>query len=148
MMNKKLLVLLALGFSALASTADARDERLKFPIADARVTDAAKEKLDGSVKFYWGKQSHPAVTQRLGVFTSNKKTNFFGKSDKEGCEWAWLSAMISLQERAHKEGGNAVIGIKSVYKGDELVSEKEYECGAGSIMGGVALRGEVVKLGK
>ena len=148
MTNKKWIPLLALAFAAMVSTADARDDRLKFPIADAKATDAAKEKLDGSIKFYWGKQGHPAVDKNLGEFTANKKTNFFGKSDKEGCEWAWLSAMISLQERAHKEGGNAVIGIKSVYKRDEFTSEKEYECGAGSIMGGVALRGEVVKLGK
>lgn len=145
-MNKKLISLLALGLMAMASAADARDDRLKFPIADAKATDAAKEKLDGSIKFYWGKQSHPGVAKNLGTFTANKKTNFIGKSDKEGCEWAWLSAMISLQERAHKEGGDAVIGIKSVYKRDEVSSEKEYECGAGSIMGGVALRGEVVKL--
>lgn len=145
-MNKKLVSLLALGLMAMASTADARDDRLKFPIADAKATDAAKEKLDGSIKFYWGKQKHPGVEKKLGEFTANKKTNFVGKSDKEGCEWVWLSAMISLQERAHKEGGNAVIGIKSVYKRDELVSETEYECGAGSFMGGVALRGEVVKL--
>ena len=147
-MNKKLISLLALSLMALTNVADARDDRLKFPIADAKATDAAKEKLDGSIKFYWGKQKHPGVEKKLGEFTANKKTNFFGKSDKDGCEWAWLSAMISLQERAHKEGGDAVIGIKSVYKRDEVSSETEYECGAGSIMGGVALRGEVVKLGK
>lgn len=147
-MNKKFLLPLAVACMMLTGTSEARDDRLKFPIADAKATDGAKEKLDGSVKFYWGKQGHPAVAKSLGTFTANKKTNFVGKSDKEGCEWAWLSAMISLQERAVKEGGNAVIGIKSVYKRDELVSEKEYECGAGSIMGGVALRGEVVKLGK
>ena len=145
-MNKKLISTLLLGLTLMAGAADARDDRLKFPIADAKATDAAKEKLDGSIKFYWGKQSHPAIAKKLGEFTSNKKTNFFNKSDKEGCEWVWLSAMISLQERAHKEGGNAVIGIKSVYKKDELVSDKEYECGAGTFMGGVALRGEVVKL--
>jgi hypothetical protein len=147
-MNKKLLPLLALSLVLMSSAAGARDDRLKFSIADAMTTNAAKEKLDGSIKFYWGKQKHPGVEKKLGEFTSNKKTNFFGKSDKDGCEWAWLSAMISLQERAHKEGGNAVIGIKSVYKKDELISESDYECGAGSLMGGVALRGEVVQLGK
>jgi hypothetical protein len=147
-MNKKWISLLAVGLMVLANAADARDDRLKFPIADAKATDAAKEKLDGSIKFYWGKQKHPAVAKSLGEFTSNKKTNFFNKSDKDGCEWVWLSAMISLQERAQKEGGNAVIGIKSVYKNDEFVSETEYECGAGTFAGGVALRGEVVKLAK
>lgn len=145
-MNKTLISLLALGFIAMSSIAEARDERLRFTIEDAMNSADAKEKLDGSIKFYWGKQKHPAAVKHLGEFTSNKKTNFFGKSDQEGCERAWLSAMISLQQRAHKEGGNAVVGIKSVYKRKELVSATEYECGAGSMMGGVALRGEVVKL--
>jgi len=39
-----------------------------------------------------------------------------------------------------------VVKIKSVYRGADLSSETEYECGAGALMGGVALQGEVVKL--
>src|SRR3546814_15311729 len=54
--------------------------------------------------------------------------------------------MLSLRDRALKEGGDAVIDIHSVYKGDEFKSATEYECGAGTIMGGVARRGTVVKL--
>jgi hypothetical protein len=58
----------------------------------------------------------------------------------------FLSAVLSLQERVRQLGGNAVVKIKSVYRGGDLSSETEYECGAGAIMGGVALQGEVVKL--
>jgi hypothetical protein len=140
--------LVALLASALlagfAAGAEARDDRLKMPIADA--TAAGGGKLDGSVKFFWGSQSYPKGGKELGTYTSNKKTNFFNKSDKEGCEWAWLSAMLALQDRAKQEGGNAVVNIHSVYKSQDFSSETEYECGAGSVMGGVALRGTVVKL--
>lgn len=125
-------------------SAEARDDRLKMPIADA--VAAAGDKLDGSVKFYWGTQPYPKTSGDLGTYTSNKKTNFVGKSDQEACQWAWLSAMLSLQDRAKKEGGNAVVNIHSVYRNQDFTSETEYECGAGSIMGGVALRGTVVKL--
>jgi hypothetical protein len=45
-----------------------------------------------------------------------------------------------------REGGNAVTNIHSVYKNAPFNSDSEYECGAGAIMGGVALRGTVVKL--
>ena len=82
----------------------------------------------------------------MGVTTQNKKTNFFNKTDQEGCNWVFLSAVRSLQEFAHKMGGNAVVNIVSMYKGQEFVSETQYECGAGSIVGGVALRGEIVLL--
>lgn len=146
--------LLRTGVAALlligTSSVGARDDRLKFPIADAVATASTTAKagaqLDPEIKLFWGPQEHPKPAQSFGTYTANKKTNFFNKSDKEGCEWAWLSAVLSLQERARAEGGNAVVGIMSVYKNAELVSETEYECGAGTVMGGVALRGQVVKL--
>ena len=139
---------LALGLISLfvAVPADARDDRLRLPILDAMSTPDAKAKLNGGVRFYFGPQAHPAPTRSMGDFTANKKTNFTNKSDKEGCEWAFLSAAISLQERARQLGGNAVINIRSAYKNVEFSSETQYECGAGTFIGGVALRGEVALL--
>lgn len=147
MKTKYLWATLALSLVLAPPAFAKRDDRLKMPIAAAEATADAKAKLDGSIKFYWGK-SHPPAGKSYGTFTTNKKTNFFNKSDKAGCEWAWLSAMIKLQERAKQLGGNAVINIHSVYKNQDFVSETEYECGAGTIMGGVALRGDVVTIGK
>jgi uncharacterized protein YbjQ (UPF0145 family) len=57
-----------------------------------------------------------------------------------------LSALIQLQERARREGGNAVINIKSYYKKQTFSSESQFECHAGNIMAGVALKGDIVKL--
>ena len=128
------------------SMAHARDERLKMPISAAMQSDEAKMKLGDDVKFFFGAQKSPKPKQTLGTFTTNKKTNFANKSDEEGCKIAFLSAMIALKDRAVKEGGNAVINIHSVYKDGKFESETEYECGAGKILGGVALRGTVVKL--
>ena len=136
----------ALATMLVWSIAQARDTRLKLPISDAMSTVDAKDKLGTDVKFFFGPQAAPAATQTLGTYTSNKKTNFANKSDKEGCEWAFLSAMISLKERALAEGGNAVVNIQSFYKKNEFSSETEYECGAGAFVGGVTLRGTVVKL--
>jgi hypothetical protein len=139
--------MLAVGLITLfiAVPADARDDRLRLPILDAMSTPDAKAKLNAGVRFYFGKQQHPAPTRTMGEYTSNKKTNFFNKSDKEGCEWAFLSAAISLQERARQLGGNAV-NIRSAYKNVEFSSETQYECGAGTLVGGVALRGDVAQL--
>lgn len=143
MKTKAILLLAGL---ALAATAEARDDRLKMPLDAAMNSATAKSKLDPNIKLFFGDAKHAKPVQTLGTFTANKKTNFFNKSDQEGCEWVFLSAAISLQERAKQEGGNAVVDIKSVYKNQELTSATEYDCGAGSVMGGVALRGTVVKL--
>lgn len=139
-------VLVGCAVLLLGTTAEARDDRLKFPIDAAMKQPKAADKLGDDVQFFWGDASHPAPSQEFGTFTSNKKTNAFGKSDQKACEWAWLSAMVSLRDRAVSEGGNAVVGIHSVYKDQAFTSTTEYECGAGGIIAGVALRGQVVKL--
>ena len=128
------------------SAAHARDTALKLPNKDAMGAQAAKSQLGTDVRFFFGNEAHPAPKSTLGTYTSNKKTNFANKSDKEGCEWVFLSAMISLKQRALAEGGNAVINIQSYYKKNEFSSPTEYECHAGAFVGGVALRGTVVKL--
>ncbi|CAG0961144.1 hypothetical protein MTYP_00735 [Methylophilaceae bacterium] len=131
----------------LASTnVMARDDQKMHPLEDALNTPAAKEKLDPEIKLYFGENKHPKVATEIGEWKTNKKTNAFNKSDKDACEWTFLSAVLELQERARKEGGNAVINIKSNYKNKETSSETEYMCGSGALMSGVALKGTVVKL--
>jgi hypothetical protein len=145
-MRMRAFLTLTAALALVIGSASARDTRLKLPIKDAMETAAYKEQADANIKLFFGAQAYPKPVQSFGTYTSNKKTNFFNKSDKEGCEWVFLSAVLSMQERARQLGGNAVVGIRSVYRGGNLSSETEYECGAGAIMGGVALEGEVVKL--
>lgn len=146
---KKLSILLAtlLISTMMMHSAQARDTRHKFPLSDAMGNENAKQKLDGSVRFYFGNSSHSGVVKNYGEFMSNKKTNAFNKTDKFACEWAFLTAMLSFQDRAKSLGANAVINIKSYYKKNEIISSTEYECGAGGILAGVTFKGEVVKLG-
>lgn len=145
-MKKVILILGVAALSLLAGNAHARDTEHLLSIETALAQSAAKEKLTADVEYYFGDESHPAVAESFGVFSTNKKTNAFGKSDEEACRWVFLSAMLELQERALELGADAVINIKSNYKSQEFVSSTEYECGAGFIMAGVALKGEFVKL--
>jgi len=134
---------------AVALPAAARDDRLKLPVAGALAKGQNyKEKIDPQIKLYFGRQTKVKVAKTIGEWTSNKKTNAFNKTDQEACDIAFISAAVSLQDRAKREGGNAVINIHSVYKNDKFESPSEYMCGAGSTMAGVALRGTVVTLGK
>lgn len=128
----------------VASAANARDTINNYPIESALKSEAGK--LDDGIALYFGDQAHPRVIQSYGSFATNKKTNSFGKSDEAACQHVFLSAVIELQARARKEGGNAVIGIKSNYRNVLRSSATEFTCGAGAVVAGAALTGEVVTL--
>ena len=109
---------------------------------------STKDRIDPEIRVYFGKQKPPAVEKKMGEFTANRKTNATNKTDKEACEISFVSAVVSLQQRARKEGGDAVINVHSVYRNENRESNTEYLCGAGTFVSGVALRGTVVKLKK
>jgi uncharacterized protein YbjQ (UPF0145 family) len=139
---------LACALLALGATgpAQARDTKLTLPIAAAMSANDAQARLGDSVKFYFGAQATPPVLERLGTDKTSQKTNAFGKSPETSCNWAFLSAMLRLQQRARELGANAVINIVSNYKNVEVASETRFECHDGAIMSGVALKGEFVKV--
>lgn len=150
---KKGINTLALGvcglvFVSLATTAQARDSVHMLSVADAMNTPDARQKLDPSITFVFADAPHGKVIKEHGNFVTNKKTNAFGKDDRTACNWVMLSALLTLQDRVRAEGGNAVINIESYYKQQPHVSRTEFECHAGAIMAGVALRGDVVTLAK
>jgi uncharacterized protein YbjQ (UPF0145 family) len=125
---------------------EARNTKHLLPIATALAVKDAKEKLDGSIKFYFGNQETPKIAAKLGSDMSNRKTNAFGKSDETACNWAFLSAMIALEKRAQQLGANAVVNIVSYYDRIVMSSATEFECHAGAIIAGVVLKGDFVKL--
>lgn len=147
---KKGMTCLALVLAGLTfvGTAQARDTKHLLPVEDVMNGSDARAALDPDIRFFFADTPHPRVIRDHGNFVTNKKTNAFGKSDEEACKWVMLSALISLQDRVKAEGGNAVINIESFYKRNPMVSRTEYECQAGAIMAGVALRGDVVTLAK
>ena len=106
------------------------------------------EKRNFLTYFYMAKQKHPAIKKDLGVFKSNKRANALNKSDEEACKIAFLSAIISLQQRAQRIGADGVIDIKSITKHKSLVSASKYRCAAGDIMANVVLTARLVEFPK
>ncbi|HCH4005147.1 excinuclease [Vibrio parahaemolyticus] len=143
---KNIVILTLSSLMFFSSNTLARDDIGSYPIENALSSEAAKNKLGTAVKFYFGEQKFPKVVEEFGEFKTNKKTNAFNKTDEEACNWVFLSAMIALKERAIKEGGNAVVDIKSNYKNNLTSSSDTFQCGAGTMIAGVALTGKVVKL--
>ena len=128
-----------------ASPAGARSTFHDLSVQAARDSETGKAKLQ-KVPFYMAGQKHPAVAKDLGVFTANRRTNAFGKSDEAACQIAFLSAIIALQSRAQNMGGNAIVDVKSITKHNDLTSASEYRCAAGGVVANVVLSGRVVKL--
>ena len=136
----------AVAVACLASHAFARDSVESYPVAAALASEPGK--VGDDIPLYFAGQKHPGVVKSYGEFATNKKTSAFGKSDETACQHVFLSAVFELQDRARKEGGNAVINIKSNYKNEVRESATEFTCGAGAVIAGVALKGDVVTLRK
>ena len=147
-MNAKTWTAVALLTAALLpAVSQARDTAVYLPF-DKAVAEATRTgKIDGSVKFYLaGNTPAGKATVLSAGSVTNKKTNAFNKTDEVACEWVAQSAIISLHQAAKSAGANAVTNIVSFYKSNERKDPKNYECHAGAIMAGVALKGDLVQL--
>ncbi len=138
--------LLALLFLFSAAPSFARDTVQNYPLQESIIKGLEQGILNASVQLFFAGGDEPAILETLKNISTSRKTNGFGKSDATACEWALFSALIALQERALQEGGNAVINIKSNYKHKEFSNGSLFQCGAGTFVVGVALKGTVAKI--
>ena len=146
-MMKRLIATALLTLSFTAPHAMAADTRVELSLQDLIASPEARAAgIDGSVRFYLAGQKTPAVASRMGEGVSNKKTNGVGKSDEESCRWVALSVLKAFQDSAKARGANAVVDVVSYYKKNEFRSATHYECYAGNIMSGVALKGTCAKV--
>ncbi len=138
--------LLTASLSMAAAKAFAKDDIITLPLDDFFAKSNVEAQLGDHISFYFGDKKPSGKVVNLGQFKTNKKTKAFKRTAVEACEWALLSALISLRDRALKEGGNAVINIESNYKGYRFKSNDSFQCGSGNIIAGVALVGDVVEI--
>lgn len=140
-LNKATSILISMGL-LFSMNSFARDTTYHLAISDVLNMSEAKEKLDPSIQFYFGKSIKGQV---IKTDSTNKKTNAFNKSDEKACQWAMLSAMLQMQERAKQLGVKKISNVVSYYKKKTYKSTTTYECHAGSVVAGVALKGDFVK---
>lgn len=147
MKNGLITIVFAGALFSVAMSAQAKDEKMMMPIDAAFSQTGTRDNIDGSVKFFFGKQKPSGkVLQKLGNDSTSQKSNAFGKSNDVACNTAFLSSMIAFEKRAKKLGANAVINIVSNYKHEVNSSETEFECHVGAIMAGAAFKGDFVKI--
>ncbi len=139
------LTLIALAVLPGLSRAGEKVANLSFQHAVAQATTSGK--LDGSVKFYLAGHTPPGrVTVVNDNVTSSRKTNAFGKSIQESCDWAMQSVLIALQSSARSAGANAVIDIVSNYNNVVHRDPQNFECHKGFLMSGVALKAKLARV--
>jgi len=142
MMKKSLFVLSIAAILTMPVVCQARDDAHFLDLRRGIDAAVASGQLDGSVKFYVKGEKVPGkIVQSFPEATSNKKTSMGGRTPEDACDRALLSALISFQENAKRNGANAVVNLESYYKRVVISDATKYECHAGSMMAGTALRG-------
>lgn len=125
--------------------AQARNDKYMLPIKAAQESTEAREKPDGSVQFFFGKQTSLKVVTSMASAVPHGKASARGKDDVKACNAAFQAALVDFQKRAKRAGANAVVNIVSYYKNVEVASASEFECHAGAAAH-VILRGDLVKI--
>jgi len=138
---KKVLLSTVFAFTLLPAVGLARDTVLHLNFNSAVERATRDGVLDGSVRFRLATSAASNHSGRQVIV--NKKTNAFGKSDEDACDHVLRSALITLQNSAKRAGANAVVDIVSFYKRNEYRSAQNYECHAGAVVAGVALKGRL-----
>ena len=128
----------------LSLNLEARDDKYLFPIDQALTKHS--DSIAPNIKLYFATQSPEGVPLDRGTYTANKTTSARFKAPRESCDWVFISAVLSLQQKAMQLGGDAVVNIHSYYGQIERSDEDVYECHDGKNVSRVALRGTVVKL--
>lgn len=146
MLNAKTLSVVFMVAGLGMGSAYARDSTLNLAFNEAVAAATEAGSLDGSVKFYLAGTTPAKAKIVQSDVVTNKKTNAFGKTDEAACDWALRSALIALQEAAKAQGANAVVDVVSFYKRNETKSTTTYECHAGAVVAGVALKAKLAKL--
>jgi uncharacterized protein YbjQ (UPF0145 family) len=123
----------------------AADEVLMMPIAAALTSTDGRAKVDGDVKFFFGRNKPVRISHQYGNFIANNKAHVLGRSTAEACNLAFLNALEDLQKKARSVGANAVSGVVSYFRRRETTSDDSFECNVGSVVAGVALKGDLVK---
>lgn len=127
----------------MATPANAEDAVSNHSISAVTERPDFATQLEG-VRFYFGSAARPAGRMIEANVQTSLRTRKLGRSNEEACQWVMLSALIQLRDHARAVGGNAVVNVRSNWQNVPFSSTTEYQCAAGFLMAGVALKGDVI----
>ncbi len=124
----------------LGTTLQARDTKLMLSVSKGLKKGRQVGALDRNIRVQFGSRGVRGGQRR---YTANRQTNAFNKTDVGACEWAFISAVKSLQDRARKMGKRRVTGIVNYHNRIRRSNSSRYECHVGRIIAKVALQGNI-----
>ena len=136
---KKRFVLAALAVVVLTQAGCATDVK-SLPLA------AAGGQSRGGVPVYFGQQSHPAVTAKLGDVSYSVRIARKVSSPEEACHEALAEAVEKLRTAARERNANAVIDVSTRFHSTETNSSTDFTCGVSPSAAAIAVRGQLVVL--
>ncbi|MFL9864019.1 signal peptidase [Paraburkholderia fungorum] len=136
---KKRFVLGALAVVVLTQAGCATDVK-SVPLA------AAGGQSRGGVQVYFGQQSHPAVTARLGDVSYSARIARKVSSPDDACHEALAEAVQKLRAAAHERNANAVIDVSTRFHSTTTDSSTDFTCGVSPSAAAVAVSGQLVVL--
>ena len=165
------LTLLVLPPLLAAPPAAAVDERTSYSIKEALDSPVGRKRVRADVALYFAGQAPPADTRPLGQVDAHRRgtigmvdtgtsantggerfpNTISGQHDrltKEACVKAFVVVLSDLQVKARRAGADAVIELKSNFRGQELASDSQFLCGHGVWRAHVALHGQMAKLAR
>ncbi|NPT42155.1 signal peptidase [Paraburkholderia sp. 1N] len=136
---KKRFVLAALAVVVLTQAGCATDVK-SLPLA------AAGGQSRGGVPVYFGEQSHPAVTAKLGDVSYSVRIARKVLSPEDACHEALAEAVQKLRAAAQERNANAVIDVSTRFHSTETNSSTDFTCGVSPSAAAIAVRGQLVVL--
>lgn len=131
---------------APVTVTQARDVTLTQPYRDVLSLPDANERLDPSVRLFFGDQRYPDPTSTRGDYFVDRSANSIVRTEVGACRAIALDNLVTLQERARAIGANAVVNIVSDFKQQERHDADTYTCRGGNFTANVALKGTMVTL--
>lgn len=134
---------LALAVGMLTIAACTRHDIVYYSVTESLNTAEAKEVIDPRIALYFGQDYIGDAKILYEYAQTNRKTNAWGKSDFKTCTWAFLSGIVSLQNRAKTLGATKVTNIVTNYPGSAYSVPGMYECHVGQSISRVSLVGDI-----
>ncbi len=120
-------LILVAGVLATVHPVQARDTKYLLPIKAALEVKDAEEKLDGSVKFYFGNQETPKIASKLGTDVSIPAMTVLEEKKIFGCVYGGASVrrdfprLISLIEHGKLDVGAMVTRTMHLHEVNDAI---------------------------
>ena len=145
-------------------SAQALDERSDYAVAEALGSTLAQRLIKPDIALHFAGGGAAPNGAALGPVEVSRKGGIglvdYGPTDRrfpntiagnhdrttrDACQKAFLTALRDLQAKARAAGADAVVDIRSNYRGEEKASASHYVCGHGAWAAGVALKGRMIR---